>query len=98
MATYIALGSWTDQGARMVRDSPARLDAAKRHLEQMEGRFISFFLTLGEHDMVLVYEAPDDATAARFSLLLGSLGSVRITTLRAFPEPAYREIIASLQG
>ena len=34
--------------------------------------------------------------AARFSLMLGMLGSVRTKTLKAFPEAAYREIIASL--
>jgi uncharacterized protein with GYD domain len=40
--------------------------------------------------------ASDDAVAARFSLSLGMLGNVRSTTMKAFPETAYREIIASL--
>jgi uncharacterized protein with GYD domain len=34
--------------------------------------------------------------AARFTLLLGMPGAVRTKTLKAFPEAAYREIIASL--
>jgi hypothetical protein len=42
------------------------------------------------------HEAPDDAVAARFSLMLGMLGDVRIRTLKAFTEQAYREIINSL--
>jgi uncharacterized protein with GYD domain len=46
--------------------------------------------------MVLVYETPDDAVAARFTLTLGGLGSVRTRTMKAFPEAAYREIMASL--
>ena len=46
--------------------------------------------------MVAVYEAPDDAVAARFNLQLGMLGNIRTRTLKAFPEAAYREIIASL--
>jgi uncharacterized protein with GYD domain len=53
---------------------------------------------MGQHDMVIAYEAPDDATAARFTLRLGMLGYVRTTTLKAFPEAAYREIIAHLGG
>ena len=61
MPTYIAFGDWTDQGARAIRDSPKRLDAAKRQLEEMGGRFVGFWMTLGQHDMVLVYETPDDA-------------------------------------
>jgi len=51
---------------------------------------------MGEHDMVAVCDAPDDAVAARFALSLGSGGSVRTRTLKAFPEAAYREIINSL--
>jgi uncharacterized protein with GYD domain len=46
--------------------------------------------------LVAVYEAPDDAVAARFTLQLGMLGNVRTRTLKAFPEAAYREIVASL--
>ena len=46
--------------------------------------------------MVAIFEAPDDAVAARFSLQLGTLGKFRTRTLKAFPEAAYREIISSL--
>jgi uncharacterized protein with GYD domain len=94
--SYIMLANWTDQGAQKVKDSPRRLDAAKKALADMGGEFRSFYMTLGEYDLVAVYEAPDDAVAARFTLLLGGLGSVRTKTLKAFPEAAYRQIIASL--
>jgi uncharacterized protein with GYD domain len=97
MPAYIAFGNWTDQGTRAIADSPRRLDEAKRQLEDMGGRFIAFWMTLGEHDMVLVYETPDDAVAARFSLMLNRLGAVRTRTLKAFPEAAYRQIVASLK-
>ena len=96
MTTYIMLANWTDQGARSVKDSPRRLDAAKQALEDMGGDFKFFYLTMGDYDMVGVYEAPDDAVAARFALQVGQLGYVRTRTLKAFPEAAYREIIASL--
>ncbi|MHB2205573.1 GYD domain-containing protein [Methylobacterium sp. CM6257] len=96
MTTYIMLANWTDQGARAASDSPARLDAAKRLLAQMGGSFKDFFLTLGTYDIIAVYEAPDDAVAARFSLQLGMLGNIRAQTLKAFPEAAYRQIVQSL--
>jgi uncharacterized protein with GYD domain len=96
MPTYIALGDWTDRGARAIADSPRRLDAAKRQLEEMGGRFVAFWMTMGEHDMVLVYDTPDDAVAARFTLALNGLGAVRTKTMKAFPEAAYRGIVASL--
>ena len=96
MPAYIALANWTEQGARSVTDSPRRVDAARKMLEEMGGQFRAFYMTMGEHDLVLIYEAPDDAVAARFTLLLGKLGYVRTKTLKAFPEQAYREIINSL--
>ena len=96
MPTYIAFGNWTDQGVRAIRESPRRLDAAKRQLEEMGGRFVAFWMTMGQHDMVLVYETPDEAVAACFALVLSGLGSVRTKTMKAFPEAAYRGIMASL--
>jgi uncharacterized protein with GYD domain len=96
MPAYVILANWTEQGMRQVKDSPRRLDAAKKALIEMGGEFKSIYMTMGEYDLVAVYEAPDDAVAARFALLLGQLGSVRTRTLKAFPEAAYREIINSL--
>jgi len=96
MPTYIMLANWTDQGAQKVKESPRRVDTAKRALADMGGEFKGFYMTMGDYDLVMIYEAPDDAVAARFTLLLGMLGTVRTRTLKAFPEAAYREIIASL--
>ena len=96
MTTYIMLAKWTEQGALKVKDSPSRLDAAKKALGAMGGEFKFFFMTMGRFDMVAVYEAPDDAIAARFTLQLGMLGNVQTETLKAFPEAAYREIIRSV--
>ena len=96
MPTYVMLANWTDQGARQVKESPKRVETARRALVEMGGEFKSFYMTLGEYDLIVTYEAPDDAVAARFSLLLGQMGSARTRTLKAFPEAAYREIIHSL--
>jgi uncharacterized protein with GYD domain len=96
MPTYIMLANWTDPGAQKVKDSPRRVDTAKKALTDMGGEFKSLYMTMGEYDLVVVYEAPDDAVAARFTLLLGMLGTVRTKTLKAFPEAAFRQIVQSL--
>ena len=97
MTTYVVLTKWTEKGMVNVKESPKRLDAAKKALRDMGGEFKSIYMTMGDYDLVAVYEAPDDAIAARFTLILGMLGNVRTTTLKAFPEAAYREIINSLR-
>jgi len=96
MPTYIMLANWTDQGAQKVKDSPRRVDTARKALADMGGEFKGFYMTMGDYDLIAIYEAPDDAVAARFTLVLGMLGTVRTKTLKAFPEAAYREIVASL--
>ena len=96
MAQYIILMNWTDQGVRNVKDSPKRLDTGRAVAKKLGMEMKDFYMTMGEYDMVVIYEAPDDAVAARCTLLLAQLGSVRTKTLKAFPEAAYREIINSL--
>jgi uncharacterized protein with GYD domain len=97
MPTYVMLADWTDQGVRSIEESPRRIDTARKSLEEMGGRFLSVYMTMGTHDLIITYDAPDDAVAARFTLMLGKLGNVRTTSLKAFPEEAYRQIINSLR-
>ena len=97
MPTYVMLANWTDQGVRNIDESPRRVDSARKNLEEMGGRFLSLFMTMGDYDLIITYDAPDDAVSARFTLLLGKLGNVRTRTLKAFPEEAYRQIINSLR-
>lgn len=97
MSTYVLLAKWTDQGIRTVGEAPRRIDAAKKLLSDMGGQFTSLHMTMGEYDLIAIYDAPDDAIALRFTLMLGNQGSVRTSSLKAFPENAFREIIHSLE-
>lgn len=94
--TYICLLNWTQKGIENVKQGPARLDAAREAFEAEGARLRDFYLTVGSYDMICVAEAPDDATVAKILLKIGSQGSVRTTTLRAFSEEEYRKIIQSL--
>ena len=51
---------------------------------------------MGSFDNVVVVEAPDDETIAKYVLTLGSEGNLRTVTLKAFGEQSYRTIIADL--
>ena len=96
MPSYLSLVSWTDQGVKTVKDSPARLDAAKAAVTAAGGRLIFFYMLMGEYDIAILTEFPDDETATRFLLGQAAAGNVRSTTLKAFQESEYRELIASL--
>ena len=96
MPTYIALLNWTQQGIQNVKDSPARLDQAKAATKAAGGEMKSFYMTLGQYDMIGVIEAPSDEAFAKVMLALSSQGGVRSQTLKAFSEDEYRAIVGSL--
>ncbi len=97
MATYVALLNYTDQGIRNVKESPARLEAAKRAFQSAGAELKQWYLAMGRHDAVVIAEAPDDETVAKVLLMIGSLGNVRTETLRVFTESEYRKIVGSLK-
>ena len=96
MATYISLVRWTEQGIKSLKESPSRLDAVREAFKQAVGHLRDFYLVTGQYDIICIFEAPDDETIARMMLSIGSKGSVRSETIRAFNEDEYRRIIGSL--
>lgn len=97
MPTFIVLGRYTQKGIENMRDSPNRLDNAKRAFEAAGANFKAFYLTMGQYDLVTIVEAPNDETVTRLALQIGGLGFVRTETLRAYTEPEYRQIISELR-
>jgi len=96
MAAYPMLLNWTDQGIRNLKESPKRLDAAKKLAKDLGGEIKTVYMTQGSIDLVLVAEMPNNEKVAGFVLKLGSLGNVRTTTLKAYSEDEYRKIIGGL--
>ena len=84
MATYIALLQFTDQGIRNIKDTTKRAAAATDAAAKMGVKFTELFWTLGQYDLAIVAEAPDDETMTALMLKLGSLGNVKSQTIRAF--------------
>lgn len=93
MATYISLCRFTQQGIENIKESPGRLDMLKEALPPEGASVQGFYLTMGQYDVVLIFDAKDEQTAARVGLALGALGNVRTETNRAFTEEEYRELI-----
>ena len=96
MATYIILNRFTPQGIQNIKESPARVDAAKEAFRKLGAEVKQFYIVMGQYDTVIVAEAPDDETIAKAILATGSLGNVSTETLRAFTEDEFRKIVAGL--
>jgi uncharacterized protein with GYD domain len=96
MPAYIALCRWTQKGIENVKQSPSRLDAAKKAFEAAGGKLTAFYLTIGRYDFVTISEFPNDEAAAKASIALGAAGNLRTETLKAFNEAEYRKLIQGL--
>ena len=96
MPTYVSLLTWTQQGFEDVKQSPQRLDTARRQLQDKGGLLKEIYFLMGDYDMLFVSEAPDDETYASFLLSLCSQAGVRTTTMKAFTEDQFRSVIGTL--
>ncbi len=85
MATYILLGTLTDEGAEKLRSHPEWVDEVNRALTSMDVKIIAQYAVLGPYDLVNIVEAPDNRAVVRVSTELSMRGSVKITTLPALP-------------
>jgi uncharacterized protein with GYD domain len=96
MPTYITLVRYTREGITKIKDSPARLEKVKEVFKGVGGEMKAFYLTMGQYDLVVIGEFPNDEAIAKAVLTAGSAGTISTETLRAFTEEEYRQIIAGL--
>jgi uncharacterized protein with GYD domain len=54
------------------------------------------YLTSGEHDLLVIAEAPLGDHVTKFALATGSLGNVRTRTSRAWTEPEWTKLMSEL--
>jgi uncharacterized protein with GYD domain len=96
MATYIVLSNFTDQGIRNIRDTTTRADAMREMAKKFGVNVRDIYWTLGEYDVVTVFEAADEASITALSLAIGQAGNVRTQMLRAFNKDEMKEVLAKL--
>ena len=96
MPQYITLIDYTDQGIKDVKNVSIRVNAARQAIESAGGKMISFHLTMGQHDAVVISEAPSDESYATLILSIAAQGNIRTTTLRAFTEDEIVRVVGNI--
>jgi len=92
MQTYILLTKLSPELSKKVKERArigrAWLDQVKEKCPEVN--FISHYALLGKYDFIDIYEAPDEDTAAKVSLISLSNGAFSAESLIAIP---YRRFI-----
>jgi uncharacterized protein with GYD domain len=96
MATYIVLASYTTQGIGKIQDTVKRTDAVKAAAKKLGVTMKETYWTLGAHDLVAIFDAPDDAAMTALGLTIGKAGNVRTQTMRAFTADEMGKILGKV--
>ena len=89
MPHYVTLMRWTSAWRERVEDG-------EQIISEAGGSLVGVYVTLGRYDVVEIFEAPDDETAAEIILKLQRHGAEHTETLRAFTREEAEEIIRKL--
>ena len=96
MPHYISLMRWTSTGVAGLPAWRERVEEGQRIIEAAGGDLIGVYVTLGRYDVVEIFEAPDDETAAQILVAVNRDGNVTTETLRAFTRAEAEDIIRRL--
>ena len=85
MPLYMSQFALTSEAwAALTQNPEDRSEVFGRLAETMGGQLLSFYNSFGEYDVLVIYEAPDESTAAAIVLAAispGHLSTVKTTVL-----------------
>ncbi len=94
MQTFILFTKLSPDVAKQVKDRAVLgrswLDQVKRKCPEVN--FISHYALLGEYDFLDIYEAPDEETAAKVSMISLQNGAFMAQSLIAIPYKRFLEL------
>jgi len=98
MKTFILLTKLSSETSKQIKD---RAKLGRAWLEQVktkcpEVKFISHYALLGEYDFLDIYEAPDEDSAAKVSMISLSNGAFQAQSLMAIPYKRFLELAEEL--
>ena len=87
---------WTSQGIAGLPGWRERVEEGERIIVEAGGGLVAVYVTLGRYDVVEVFVAPDDETAAEIVMKLQRFGAEHTETLRAFTREEADAIVRRL--
>jgi uncharacterized protein with GYD domain len=95
MQTYILLTKLSSDLTKQMKDRAAIghnwLDQVKEKCPEV--KFVAHYATLGQYDFLDIYEAPDEETAAKVSIISQANGAIQAQSLPAIPYKRFLELV-----
>jgi len=95
MPTYILLTKLSPDISMQLKE---RAKLGRSWLDQVketcpEVKFLAHYYLLGQYDFIDIYEAPDEQTAAKVSIISQAKGAFQAQSLPAIPYKKYLELV-----
>jgi uncharacterized protein with GYD domain len=96
MATYLTLLKFTGRGEKNLKETGKRAADFKAHAKKHGIEVKEQFWCMGAYDGFIVFDAPDDETAAAAMLSLDSRENVTTQTMRSFDSAEMSKIVEKI--
>jgi uncharacterized protein with GYD domain len=100
MALYMYQAAYTAESmAAQIKEPQDRIEAVRPALETLGAKILAGGFPFGDYDVLVVYEAADDTTAASVAMAVAAGGAVRSArTTRLLTGPEWVESLRKAQG
>lgn len=96
MPSYLFQVSYTPEALKKLIAKPEnRGEIVRKAIEKLGGSVSGTWFSFGEYDIVAIFDAPDNISAASFALAVAAGGSVR--SVKTTPLMAVEDGIAALK-
>jgi len=96
MPMYVVLSTFTEKGRDDIKNTSARLDRLTPVAEKYGVKVLASAITMGQYDVVSVFEAPNDEVIAQVIGTVLARGFVTTQTMRGFSPEEFKRITDSI--
>ena len=96
MPIYVTSYKLSESGSKNINQLAERMEDNRRSAEQIGGKVLGLYITMGKYDFLSLVDWPTDEIAAAMSLVISERGNAQTTTMRAFTEEEFANIVKRL--
>ena len=83
----------TPEGRRTILEKPDRIKEVNKEIEAFGAKVLEQYSLLGPYDFINILEAPSNDIINKVSIILGSRGTIEITSMPAMKIDDFIEIL-----
>lgn len=95
MPIFMMFGKYSTEALKGI--SPQRTEKAVQLIQQNDGKVISMYAVMGEHDLALTLDLPDTDTAIATSVALKKLTGITFTTSPVVEVEQFDKLLAKVK-